>query len=279
MKILVTGANGYIGMGVVKVLLDNGHEVIATDISDNNIDKRATIMLCNNFKIDKPFEYFKKPDAVLHLAWKNGFVHNDISHLEDISKHYLFLKEMIDAGLKHICVMGSMHEIGFFEGSINENTSTNPMSLYGIGKDALRRSLELLCMGKNICFQWLRGYYIVGNSKYGSSIFSKITEAENKGQKEFPFTSGTNQWDFLNYDEFCNQVSATVEQTEVNGIINICSGYPQKLSDVTESFIKSNGYKIKLKYGVFPDRKYDSKAVWGNNEKIEMIINNKEKLN
>lgn len=30
-KILVTGANGYLGKGVVKQLLDDGIEVIATD--------------------------------------------------------------------------------------------------------------------------------------------------------------------------------------------------------------------------------------------------------
>lgn len=32
MKILVTGANGYLGQGVVKALLNNGHNVIAADL-------------------------------------------------------------------------------------------------------------------------------------------------------------------------------------------------------------------------------------------------------
>lgn len=35
MKILVTGANGYIGQGVVKAILDSGNEVIATDFQHN----------------------------------------------------------------------------------------------------------------------------------------------------------------------------------------------------------------------------------------------------
>lgn len=40
---------------------------------------------------------------------------------------------------------------------------------------------------------------------------------------------GLNQYDFLDYEEFCDQVAATVQQDEVNGIINICSGRPEKL--------------------------------------------------
>ena len=34
MKILVTGANGYLGKGVVKVLIEDGISVVATDIKN-----------------------------------------------------------------------------------------------------------------------------------------------------------------------------------------------------------------------------------------------------
>lgn len=92
----------------------------------------------------------------------------------------------------------------------------------------------------------------------------------------FPFTMGLNQFDFINYEDFCEQVAAACTQNVVNGIINICSGRPEKLADRVERFIKENGYDIKLEYGKFPDRPYDSKAVWGNSSKIEMIIRNSE---
>ena len=38
------------------------------------------------------------------------------------------------------------------------------------------------------------------------------------------------------------------------------------------AIIKENDYDIKLEYGAFPDRPYDSKAVWGNSQKIEQIL-------
>lgn len=271
MKVLVTGANGYLGKGVVKALIEDGAEVVATDFRDCYIDTRAEIMIADLFAIDNPYEYFGKPDVLLHMAWRDGFVHGSINHINDLPKHVDFINKMIAGGVKQVAVMGSMHEVGFFEGSINENTPCNPQSLYGISKNALRRIVELECKNKNVVFQWLRGFYIVGNTEDGCSIFSKIVQAAHKGQKEFPFTMGLNQFDFLDYEVFCQQVADTVEQSEITGVINICCGRPEKLADRVERFIKENNFDIKLNYGAFPDRPYDSKAIWGDDFKIRMI--------
>ncbi len=275
MKILVTGANGYLGQGIVKHIIELGHDVIAADIKLDHVDDRATKKPCDLFSIEDPYNYCNCPDVLLHLAWRDGFVHNSDSHIDDLPKHYKFLKKFNSTDIKMISVMGSMHEIGFFEGCIKEETPCNPLTPYGISKNALRELTTVLCDQNKKKFQWLRGYYIVGNSQYGASIFSKITAAENEGKDEFPFTMGQNQYDFIDYEDFCEQVARTVTQDKVLGIINICSGYPEKLADRVERFIKDNNYNIKLKYGAFPDRPYDSKAVWGDNKKIQEIMNSK----
>lgn len=275
MKILVTGANGYLGQGVVKALLDKGVYVIASDFQDDYIDKRADVKKCDLFSLEEPYEYFEEPDVLLHLAWRDGFKHNSLAHVNDFPKHYQFIKKMVDGGLKQFCGMGSMHEVGFFEGCIDENTQTNPMSLYGISKNALRQACQLMAEEKNVIFQWIRGFYIVGNSDRGCSIFSKIELAERQKQKVFPFTTGTNQYDFIDYEEFCEQVVAVVMQNRIRGIINCCSGKPMKLSERVEQFIKEHNFAIKLEYGAFKDRAYDSKAVWGSDEKIKCIMMNR----
>ena len=274
LKILVTGANGYLGQGIVRSILNNGHCVVATDFNTQFVDERAERIACNLFEVDNPYSFFGEPDVLLHLAWRDGFVHYSSAHIEDLPKHYAFIKKMVDGGIQQVAVMGSMHEIGFFEGSINESTPCHPTTPYGIAKNALRDLTHMLCKQKNIVFQWLRGYYIVGNSKFGSSIFSKITAAVDEGKTEFPFTLGQNQYDFIDYPDFCAQVAAVVGQKNEQGIINICSGKPEKLADRVERFIKENGYRIKLQYGAFPDRPYDSKAIWGNDTKIRKIMEN-----
>ncbi len=278
MRILVTGANGYLGQGIVKSIINlsrEGTEVVATGHRIDQVDNRAQCVSCDLFAVENPYDFFGKPDVLLHLAWKDGFVHYSDAHIDFLPMHYAFIKKMVESGTDHIAVMGSMHEIGFFEGSINENTPCNPTTPYGISKNALRQLTETLCKEKAI-FQWLRGFYIVGNSGYGSSIFSKITAAAKEGKTEFPFTMGLNQFDFIDYDSFCDQVAYAILQTDINGIINICSGRPEKLSDRVERFIKDERYNISLNYGAFPDRPYDSKAIWGDDKKIQEILRRRQ---
>lgn len=278
MKILVTGANGYLGRGIVEQLLADGMDVVATDFTSPSDCKMDNFMAVDLFSVENPYEYFGQPDVLLHLAWRDGFVHNSKNHILDFPNHVLFVEKMAEAGTKRIAVMGSMHEIGFHEGSINEHTICRPMSYYGIAKDALRNAVALICKNNNVVFQWLRGFYIVGTTANGSSIFAKLIQANEEGKIEFPFTMGQNQFDFVDYDKFCLQVAAAVEQDKINGIINICEGRPEKLADRVERFIKENNLNLKLIYGAFPDRPYDSKAVWGDSGRITMIMNERQKM-
>ena len=273
MKVLVTGANGYIGQYVVKALLDKNIEVIAVDMNDNNIDVRAEVIKADIFSGEKSlYEVFGRPDACLHLAWQDGFIHNSEKHIRMLYKHYEFLNNLMDCGLCNLNVMGTMHEIGYYEGEVNENTPCNPISLYGIAKNALRQMLMVICEENKVSFKWLRAFYICGDDEKNNSIFAKIITAEREGKKFFPFTTGNNKYDFIDVEVLAEQIAVATLQKEVTGIINCCSGNPVSLKDKVEGFIKDNDFKIKLKYGVYLDRKYDSPAIWGNRKKIDRIL-------
>ncbi|MDR0851637.1 MAG: NAD(P)-dependent oxidoreductase [Clostridiales Family XIII bacterium] len=275
--VLVTGSSGYIGKHVVAALLAKDHLVIANDLVPSNTDAHVTNSTEDIFSGEKDiYERLGKPDIVIHLAWEAGFIHNSPLHLLRLSDHFRFLTDMAAGGCKNIAVMGSMHEVGFYEGAITEDTPCNPLSLYGIAKNALRQALLLESKQNDFNLYWLRGYYIYGDDRRGSSIFSKIARAADAGEKEFPFTTGKNKYDFISIDGLATQIVAASTQTKVSGVINVCSGKAVSLAEQVEAFIKENDFDITLKYGAFPDREYDSGAIWGDDTKIQTILLNEK---
>ncbi len=271
--ILVTGAAGYIGRHVVKTALDMGHRVIAADFAFKGVDERAEFCDVPLFSGDKNiYKALGSPDVCIHLAWRDGFRHNASSHMKDLSSHVVFCNNMAAGGLPLLTVMGTMHEVGYWEGAITADTPCAPQSQYGIAKNALRQSLMLSLPAAGCRLHWLRAYYITGDEAHGSSIFAKITQAELDGKKTFPFTTGKNKYDFIDVDRLAQMIVAASVQDKVGGIINVCTGQPQSLADRVEQFLREKQYKIRLDYGAFPDRPYDSPGVWGDPAQINAIL-------
>lgn len=274
MKILVTGANGYIGSHSVYALLEANHSVIAVDLKNDFIDKRAKYLNFDIFSnVENLFEQFECPDALIHLACKDVPVHNSLWHIESIPKNFNFIKNLIDGGLKQIITIGSMHDIGYFEGKITEDTPANPTTFYGISKDTIRRLVASYAIDKDVCHQHLRFFYTYGDDLHSSgSVFSKILQMANAGQTSFPFTDGKNKFDYIEINELANQIKAVVEQKEIKGIIHCCSGKPTAIKDQVEYFIKLHNLNIKPDFGKYPTRPYDSPCVYGDNSKILEIL-------
>ena len=214
---------------------------------------------------------------MIHLACKDVPVHNSIYHIESIEKNFKFVKRLVDSGLKHVVTVGSMHEIGYWEGAVSEKAPSNPQTFYGVSKDTLRRLIEIYIKDKDVCFQYLRFFYTYGDDEQSSgSIFSKILQMEKEGKKTFPFTDGKNKFDYIEIHELARQIRKVVEQTKIQGIINCCSGEPIAIGDMVNKYIKDRNLKIRPEYGKFPSRPYDSPQLWGDNTKIKEIMSNKE---
>ena len=271
-SVLITGANGYIGKHVVEKALRKGLRVIASDIYLEGVDERAEKTDFPIFSGDPDiYEKLGKPDILIHMAWQDGFQHNAPSHMMNLSKHYEFLTNMAAGGCKNIAVMGTMHEVGYWEGKIDADTPCSPLSMYGIAKNALRQAMLLKAKELGFNLYWLRAFYIMGDDTRNHSIYTKILQAASEGKKEFPFTSGKNKYDFIDVDDLAQMIVDASAQETYKGIINVCTGTAVSLGEKVEQFIQDRKLDIRLKYGAFPDRAYDSPIVYGDNTVISKI--------
>ncbi|GAB3397278.1 NAD(P)-dependent oxidoreductase [Schumannella luteola] len=277
LPVLVTGAAGYVGRHVVTALLDLGYDAVAVTRPGraDGVDPRArrveADILAPGFEVSALLEQSGGAAAVIHLAWQDGFTHNAPSHIDNIPAHHRFLTGLAAAGVPRIAGLGTMHEVGYWEGAIDADTPTAPTSLYGIAKDALRRSTTLV-IGDSAEYVWLRAYYILGDDRRNRSIFAKLLEAADEGKTEFPFTTGKSKYDFIDVAELGRQIAIASTTAGATGVINVSSGEPVSLADRVEQFIRDNELGITLQYGAFPDRPYDSPAVWGDATRIREIL-------
>lgn len=269
--VIVTGAGGYVGPHVVTALLDAGKAVTAVlrPGSTAPLDPRARIEYADI--LDPSFDITRWEGAagLVHLAWKDGFAHNSPAHMGQVSAHFRLLTAAAGLGVERIVALGTMHEVGYWEGAIDEATPTDPLSQYGIAKDALRRSLPI-ALADTTSLAWVRCYYIYGDDRRNRSIFMRLLEAADAGQKRFPFTTGRNRYDFIRVEELGRQIAA-VYRSDATGVINCASGIPVSLAEKVEEFIAENGLDISLEYGAFPDRPYDSPGVWADATVIREI--------
>lgn len=279
-KILIMGANGYIGSHLTRYLCDQPikYEVYASGRKNTNIDNRAHYIQYDIHKeFQNPKEYvqcFGNVDACVYLTWQDGFNHNAISHVHDWYYHFNFIKQMLDSGLKHIAVMGSFREYGTYCGAANEELEVRPDNLYVLAKDTLHKAIELYIKNNNmdICFQWIRPFSVYGDDELNNSIFTKILLWEKEGKETFPCTLGTERYDYIHIDECVKQIEAIISQTDIDGVINCCTGKSTSLREQIEFFLNVNHLKIRPEYGSFERRKYDSDEIYGDRTKLDTIL-------
>ena len=276
-SVTVTGAGGYIGPHVVSALADLGFDPVAVvrpgragSIAQH---PRARVVEADILETGFDIRRIAGDDtyAFVHLAWQDGFTHNAPSHIDYLPVHHRLLTAVAQSGVPRVAALGTMHEVGYWEGAIDADTPTSPISLYGIAKDALRRSTTLV-IGDSAEYAWLRCYYILGDDRRNRSIFTKLLEAADRGDTEFPFTTGRNRYDFIDVAELGRQIAVAATTPGATGVINCSSGEPMSLADRVEQFIRDNDLPIALRYGAFPDRPYDSPGVWGDATRIRQLM-------
>jgi len=280
-KILVTGATGFIGQYVIAELLSQGHSVIA---SSSNAEKAATQPWASKVEyrpldftlLDDAvdyFDYFGKPDRVIHLAWEGlPNYKQDFHLLTNFPRHLSFLTNLVRNGLKDLTVTGTCFEYGMQEGCLREDMPVYPANPYAVAKNELRKELEEFCAVQQVHFKWVRLFYIYGEGQNPNSLFSQLNRAIDDGAGEFNMSGGEQVRDFLPIEKVAENLTAIALQNAVEGVINCCSGIPVTVKQFVEDYLKVSKKYIKLNLGYYPYADYEPMRFWGDDTKLKSIL-------
>lgn len=283
MKILVTGATGFIGQHVVSALLTMGHEVIATG---TDASKAAAIPALAgvpfipyrfpaNADSQDLFRLFDEPDAVVHLAWHGLPNYKSTFHIDqNLFPHFQFLKNLISHGLKNLTVAGTCFEYGMQSGPLTEAMPTCPANPYALAKDCLRRFLEAVKAENSYSLKWVRLFYMHGKGQSTNSLIPLLDKAIDQGDSVFNMSGGEQLRDYLPVSKVASYISLIATQTTIEGVINCCSGQPISVRRLVEDHIRQREASIQLNTGYYPYPDYEPMAFWGDNQKLQTILTN-----
>lgn len=278
MKVLVTGASGFVGNYVVKELLKNNFEVVATsiDIKNKKLDWIKDVNIIErdlNQHFENDFEYFNFPDILIHLSWERLPNYNKIFHFEkNLFSNYNFIKNMITHGLRNVSIIGTCFEYGKKEGCLFEDIDTCPTNSYGLAKDTLRKFIQELQKIIQFNFKWIRLFYTYGEGQNKNSILEQLKLSLNNKDKMFNMSGGEQLRDYLPIEKVAEYIVKISTQNKINGIINCCSGKPISIRNLVENYLKENNKEIQLNLGYYPYNEDEPFSFWGDITKLNKIL-------
>jgi dTDP-6-deoxy-L-talose 4-dehydrogenase (NAD+) len=284
-KVLVTGCTGFIGNHVVKQLLQNGCEVVATSAHETKARQfdwfRQVKYIPFDLQADNVmhnyFELFDRPDALIHLAWEGLPNYRSLFHFEEnLPAHYRFLKQLVTEGLTDITVTGTCFEYGMQEGALREVDQALPANPYALAKDTLRKFLAELQKHQPFVFKWVRLFYLYGPGQHPNSLLSQLEKALETGAPDFKMSGGEQVRDYLPVEQVAGNIVKIALQRRVTGIVNCCSGIPITVKQLVERYLQERGRTIPLTLGYYPYPDYEPMKFWGDNAKLKIILNNEQ---
>lgn len=206
-KVLVTGANGFIGSALLKVLSEEGVEVIAV-VKDTNENisiieslPNIKIVYCELSEVYKLSEIVtdRDIDVCIHLAWAGSF--GDARTAYDLQlqnvKYALNLVDVLPKmNIKRFVGAGTLAERDVLNYHPTDGATPNAVSIYGIAKITANYMTKVECSKLGIEHVWclLSNTYGVGNTTNNFVNMASRLMLENR---RAAFTSGEQTYDFV----------------------------------------------------------------------------------
>ena len=269
MKVLVTGAAGFIGSNLAEKLAKRGDEVVGLDNFNDYYDPRKKrrneerLAAYPNFKMleedvrgrERLFEVFEEEqfDAVAHLAAMAGvrnavkfpalYVEVDLNgtqHLMDAALAAGGIDNFVFASTSS--VYGNTEQIPFIE----TDTCDRPLQAYA----AAKRGAEILGHSYHhlydLNFTALRFFTVYGPNGRPDMMAYLLAESVTKGIQIPLYNGGEMYRDWTYVDDITDGVVAALDRPLGYEIINIGRGQPTRLKDFVEMIESLAGNKANV---------------------------------
>ena len=272
MKILVTGANGFVGQHLVERLKQKQHDIIAP--SRNEID------IVNYKNVFKYIEQ-ERPDIIFHLAAQSNVGESWIRPLDTVETNIIGTMNLYQAfacnqpkgkfiNIGSSEIYGAMAKI---EPVLKEDMLCNPQNPYAISKYAAEKILMQLAMKSQSKVISTRSFNHYGPGQERgfviSDFASQIAEIELGYHEPVLFVGNLSaKREFLYISDVIDAYIELIEQDVENGIYNVANGNDYYISDVLQELLCIAKMKIDVQVDQSRFRPIDVKAFCGNKDKL-----------
>jgi len=256
-KVIVTGASGPIGTVLCKMLSEMQVTVLAI-VRKNSTRKANLVDLpgVNIVEMDisnlpgETMEGWNDCDTCFHLAWTHtgDEGRNDPVLQADNIKITLAVAEFAKRhGCKVFIGAGSQAEYGLMTGKVNEESPTNPTTLYGTTKLAAGKLVMEYCKQNQMRCNWIRIFSVYGPYENDYILTSYVIKKLLSG--EIPeLTKCEQTWDYLFVEDAVGDIINIAQKAKKSGVFCLGSGSARCLREYIE--IIRNEINPKLELGI-----------------------------
>jgi nucleoside-diphosphate-sugar epimerase len=278
-KVLVTGATGFVGRHLVAALLERGCEVRAVG---RNAEKAQGMPWINHVEFVAAdihaadlnvVALTEGIDALAHLAWPGLPNYRALFHFEhNLMADYRFIKSAVEAGVSQVLVTGTCFEYGMQSGPLSESTEPRPSNPYGLAKHTLHLFLQSLQQEQPFTLQWARLFYLHGEGQNPNSLLAALDRAIDAGEASFNMSAGEQLRDFLAIETAASHLAAILHQRDFDGVVNCASGHPVSVRALVEQRLHERGATLALNLGHYPYSTHEPLAFWAVTECLQQLL-------
>ncbi len=276
MRIVLTGAAGFIGSRVARRLLTDGHEVAAilrpaTSLARlEGVADRITVFAG---ELGDPAAWRHDleawgPQACVHTAWyaEPGKYLDSPLNIALMAESIRLLELLAAIGCGNIVMTGSCFEYDFAAGTLTEDTAVRPRTLYaacklGLGLTGAQRAAQL-----GVHFSWARIFYVYGPYEDPRRMVPALTLALMRGEP-FAATTGEQVRDYLHTDDIASALVA-LAAGGCEGVYNVCSGRPATIAELMREVGRLLGHEELIRFGTRAPGQYEPPVIVGDNRRL-----------